>query len=254
MCGATLISDYWLVSAAHCVDGDAANSIGVSVPEYSYVNVGTLSGTDGWQYTLSEIIMHESWTGSGVVGFDIAMLKTSTQVTLNHDVYPACLPKQTECFRADSETWISGYGALAYGGNNADSLQGVMLPLVAHSSCTAVYGSISTQTLCAGYSQGGMDSCQGDSGGPMAALSENIWYFYGVVSFGYQCAVPGIPGVYTRVTSYVDWILQKTVDNGEEIVAGYALDGTPSCLDQDDVSLHRTDSGAFDLTTTAPGK
>ena len=73
--------------------------------------------------------------------------------------------------------------------------------------CRQAYGNfdISTQ-VCAGYTQGGVDSCQGDSGGPLAVSYQDVWYLYGVTSYGSGCASAGFPGVYARVTNYVNFI------------------------------------------------
>jgi len=61
--------------------------------------------------------------------------------------------------------------------------------------------------ICAAYSQGGVDSCQGDSGGPLFDASTGVQY--GVVSWGFGCALAGRPGVYAEVALYRSWILSN---------------------------------------------
>lgn len=90
-----------------------------------------------------------------------------------------------------------------------------MLPVVSNDQCKQSYINfkntvIDDNTLCAGYVSGGKDACQGDSGGPLmlARMQQDNYLYYqiGIVSYGFKCAEPGFPGVYTRVTSYLQWI------------------------------------------------
>jgi len=100
-------------------------------------------------------------------------------------------------------------------GDWSSVLRQVVVPVVAQTQCDqpAFYGrlhQITEHMLCAGYTAGGKDACQGDSGGPLVCRVDDRWWLHGVVSFGSGCAEPRKPGVYARVTKFVDWIQQHT--------------------------------------------
>jgi trypsin len=80
---------------------------------------------------------------------------------------------------------------------------GARSPLVADAECEAAYASHSTRVdasimFCAGFPAGGVDACNRDSGGPLVVDG----VLAGVVSWGHECARPGYPGVYVRMTTY----------------------------------------------------
>lgn len=72
---------------------------------------------------------------------------------------------------------------------------------------------LTDKMMCAGKLSGGKDTCNGDSGGPIQITTNNnmcLYYIIGITSFGSSfCAQKYSPGVYTRVSSYVDWIENK---------------------------------------------
>lgn len=70
------------------------------------------------------------------------------------------------------------------------------VPFVSDASCQSAYGSdlVPAEEICAGFTQGGVDTCQGDSGGPMFRRdSANAWIQVGIVSWGEGCARAGFP-------------------------------------------------------------
>jgi len=101
-------------------------------------------------------------------------------------------------------------------GDWSSVLRQVVVPVLTQTQCSqpSFYGSYVTDNmLCAGYVDGGKDACRGDSGGPLVCRDvddRRRWTLHGVVSFGSGCAQPRKPGVYTRVTKFVDWIQRHT--------------------------------------------
>merc|ERR1712086_312402 len=156
---------------------------------------------------------------------DIIILKLTTALKFNANVQPACLPVTTFApENSKSMSVVSGWGTLKAGGSLPDILQYVNVPLMTSADCKKTgYGSaaILPSMVCAGYAAGGKDSCQGDSGGPLVvpkSSSDDTAIIYGVVSWGSGCADPNMPGVYARVTKFIDWI-KKNMDSSS---------GTPS--------------------------
>ena len=88
-----------------------------------------------------------------------------------------------------------------------------MVPTITNDDCNIYYkGRILHSMVCAGYPDvGDKDSCQGDSGGPLVCDENGRAVLAGVVSWGDSCAKPDKPGVYSRVTYVLNWILENMV-------------------------------------------
>jgi trypsin len=104
----------------------------------------------------------------------------------------------------------AGWGATAWKAPASPELLEVSVPVTTIDYCLKAYPDLDVPSaICAGYPDGQKDSCNGDSGGPLFAFEKNIFTLVGVVSFGDECAKPGFPGVYTRITSVVDYIKEN---------------------------------------------
>ena len=199
-CGGSVIDDNWILTAAHCVDGESANSLRV---ESGILNLSDNGETD----TVAEIIVHPGYD-SRTNNNDIALLRLNG-TTSAPPVALVDFASESTVSSAGTMAAVSGWGTLSSGGSSPDRLQYVEVPVVTNAECQDAYRSenITDGMLCAGYiGQGGADSCQGDSGGPLVVADGNDLVLTGVVSWGYSCASPDYPGVYARVSEYVDWI------------------------------------------------
>ncbi|XP_078415693.1 transmembrane protease serine 9-like [Cetorhinus maximus] len=205
ICGASIISDRWLVSAAHCFEGTKRN------PSIWKAYMGTVNVGMGIVQTIKTIISHPNYL-SNENDFDIAVLELSSPLNFVDVIQPICLPSYNQVFPAGKSCAVTGWGTLSFKGSLPTILQKADVDIINNNTCKAVYGSIITERmLCAGFLEGGVDSCQGDSGGPLACMEpDGTWFLAGIVSFGLECAKPNFPGVYTRVTALRDWLQEQT--------------------------------------------
>ena len=124
-----------------------------------------------------------------------------------------------------NSVWIDGMTQQQVNPSNFQSpeLRKASIPLVDVEKCAKMEQGIKgvvvdARVLCAGLPEGNRDSCQGDSGGPlMTQINSDHWRQIGVVSVGLHCGEVKLPGVYTRVSAFGDWI--RGVVGGDLVVA-----------------------------------
>ncbi|XP_026515487.1 transmembrane protease serine 9 [Terrapene carolina triunguis] len=204
-CGAVLIADKWLLSAAHCFDVYSDPKMWVAV-------LGTpfLSGTDGRVEKIFRIYKHPFYNVY-TLDYDVALLELATAVRFTSTIKPICLPDNSHVFREGARCFITGWGATKEGGLMSKHLQKAAVNIIGDQACKKFYPiQISSRMVCAGFLQGTIDSCSGDAGGPLACKEPSgRWFLAGITSWGYGCARPYFPGVYTKVTAVRGWIGQN---------------------------------------------
>ncbi|XP_037385190.1 transmembrane protease serine 11A [Talpa occidentalis] len=205
-CGATLISNTWLITAAHCFNSNAN-------PRQWTVSFGTTINPPLMKRNVKRIIVHEQHP-TPAKEHDIAVVQFSPRVTFSDDIRRVCLPEASAHFQPNLTAYITGFGALFYGGKPQNDLREARLKIISDDICKQpyVYGNdIKFGMFCAGYLEGIHDACKGDSGGPLVVKdSKDTWYLIGIVSWGDNCGKKNKPGVYTNVTYYRKWIASKT--------------------------------------------
>ncbi|NWQ93966.1 TM11E protease, partial [Burhinus bistriatus] len=209
-CGASVISNTWLVTAAHCFRGQRD-------PRRWTASFGILLRPPKQKKLIRRIIIHERYSDFVLDHeYDVAVVELASPIEFTSDVHSVCLPEASHVFPEDTSCFVTGWGALKNDGEcrSVNELRQAEVKIISTATCNRrqVYGgAITPGMLCAGYLEGQVDACQGDSGGPLVhANSRGIWYLVGIVSWGDECGKANKPGVYTRVTYYRNWINSKT--------------------------------------------
>ncbi|XP_017781532.1 PREDICTED: venom protease-like isoform X1 [Nicrophorus vespilloides] len=210
-CGGSLISKRFVLTAGHCLKSKDLGDV-------KYVRLGDLNlektddKAEPQDFTVKRTIKHPEYKHP-IQYNDIALIELDRDVIINDYVIPACLNTDRD---TPSTFTATGWGHLKFGGTISYHLQKVMINYTDYGTCRQAFevnarrlpnGILEDRQICAGAPK--KDTCQGDSGGPLQRRNldyERGHTIFGITSFGKACGISNSPGVYTRVSYYIEWI------------------------------------------------
>ncbi|XP_026744293.1 serine protease snake-like [Trichoplusia ni] len=220
MCGGSIITHRYILTAAHCISSP-------TLGEVRYAALGVMARTEDpflWQiYDIVKIMPYPEYEPPSKY-HDIALLATGARIRYNRDVLPACLNRKDHLPRIAT---VTGWGALGRRKPLTEVLQTVAVYNYPDDECAEAYpehrhletGYDPETQACYGDQEHESDTCEGDSGGPLQVIAKNkderekcFHTVYGVTSYGKACGYVGSSGLYTRVSAYVSWIESITGD------------------------------------------
>ncbi|XP_050046243.1 trypsin-1-like isoform X1 [Dermacentor andersoni] len=228
MCGGSIISPSFVLTAAHCM-----NTYG-KLPFWTRIYYNTTEMLKGPNVIVDKVIIHPAFTWDTLAN-DIALLKLRYALEFDQYVVPVCLPRK-KLSLTNREAVVSGWGRVSEQGDPSEHLLYINRFILPYDMCksgfiTAEQAEAFNDSMILCTSAKGKDSCQGDSGGPLTVWSKlGKTVQVGLVSFGTGCARGDKPSLYTRVSTYVPWIKEELARDEKEHSEGERIDST----------LHRT--------------
>ncbi|XP_017472249.1 PREDICTED: trypsin delta/gamma-like [Rhagoletis zephyria] len=188
VCGGAIISQNYVVTAAHCVDGYS--------PSDYWIRAGTVNfNSGGVEIQVAEVKIHPDYSS---FNYDIAVLRLSHSLDFNNNIKP--IPLASMEVPEGSTVTVTGWGGVSSGGL-ADILQYNTEEALNHDTCVKRMNVLAESMRCLAKSAGN-GICGGDSGGP--AVHRGV--LIGVSSFGLNGCGSDLPDGFTNIVVTRDWI------------------------------------------------
>ena len=214
-CGASILSNTYILTAAHCFDKQKLYNKGDTVPKYiyAYLNDFDTNKRDESKITTAKSVkLHPSYDETGHPTNDIALVELKDRLDFTAlKVNKICI--DSTVIGGNRAMTIAGWGKTSESATkmNTKLYKSTNEKTLTTDDCKATKydeDDIDDRVICAtGDSQFGIqDACQGDSGGPMFYKVQSQFKQTGIVSWGSGCAEEGYPGIYTRVSKFAQWV------------------------------------------------